>query len=317
MVAVGGATRLTGSGLSITEWKPVAGALPPMTAKAWARDFGLYRATPQYRLVNRGMSLDEFKSIFWWEWAHRLLGRLAGAAFAIPFIVFLAARRLPKRLAWRCVVLLGLGGLQGLVGWWMVKSGLEASTAVAPERLAIHLGLALLLLGALIWTALEAWAGEGAGRRRDGWALAALVFAGGILLQCLMGALVAGNRAGLIDNDWPLMAGKLFPADYWQGSLWTTFAHGQAAVQFNHRMLADALAAAGVAALVIAARSPILPPAIRGLWFVSGAVLVVQIVLGIVTLIAGAPLALAIIHQTSAAILLACAIILAWRSQRI
>ena len=161
MVVVGGATRLTGSGLSITQWKPVAGALPPMTAEAWARDFGLYRATPQYRLVNRGMSLGEFKFIFWWEWAHRLLGRLAGAAFAIPFVVFLAARRLPRRLIWRCGVLLGLGGCRALVGWWMVESGLEARIAVAPERLAIHLGLALLLLGALIWTGLEAWAGRG------------------------------------------------------------------------------------------------------------------------------------------------------------
>ena len=134
MVVVGGATRLTGSGLSITQWKPVSGALPPMTDQAWARAFGQYRATPQYRLVNAGMSLGEFQFIYWWEWAHRLFGRAVGAAFAVPFVAFLAAAdALPGRLIWRCVLLLGLGGLQGLVGWWMVKSGLEARVSVAPR----------------------------------------------------------------------------------------------------------------------------------------------------------------------------------------
>src|SRR5580658_3338491 len=125
MVVVGGATRLTGSGLSITEWKPVSGILPPLSRAEWLKDFQLYKATPQYRQVNAGMTLAEFQSIFWWEWTHRLLGRLVGAAFAIPFFIFLALRTMPARLVWRCVVLLGLGALQGLVGWWMVVSGLE------------------------------------------------------------------------------------------------------------------------------------------------------------------------------------------------
>src|SRR5579871_4962208 len=160
MVVVGGTTRLTGSGLSITEWKPVSGVLPPLSQADWVRDFALYRATPQYREVNAGMTLAQFQTIFWWEWTHRLLGRLVGAVFAIPFAIFLVRRSMPARLIWRCAVLLALGALQGLVGWWMVQSGLENRVSVAPERLATHLGLALVLYGALIWTAMEAWSGQ-------------------------------------------------------------------------------------------------------------------------------------------------------------
>src|SRR5579859_7160449 len=171
MVVVGGATRLTGSGLSITEWQPVSGIAPPLSDAAWKQDFARYRATPQYQRVNRGMSLAAFKTIFWWEWTHRLLGRLAGAAFAIPFVAFLATRSIPARLVWRCAILLALGALQGLAGWWMVVSGLEDRVTVAPERLAIHLGLALVLLSALVWTGMEAWSGQprARGALQDGW----------------------------------------------------------------------------------------------------------------------------------------------------
>ncbi|MFO0412074.1 MAG: COX15/CtaA family protein, partial [bacterium] len=144
MVVVGGITRLTGSGLSITEWKPIMGALPPMNAADWQEAFEKYRAIPQYTQVNAGMSLAEFKEIFWWEWAHRLLGRVIGVAFALPFAVFLILRQIPQRLVLRCTILLALGGLQGLIGWWMVSSGLSERVDVAPERLATHLGLALL-----------------------------------------------------------------------------------------------------------------------------------------------------------------------------
>lgn len=160
MVVVGGVTRLTGSGLSITEWKPIMGALPPMNAADWNAAFEKYRTIPQYAQVNAGMSLAEFQGIFWWEWAHRLLGRLIGAAFALPFAVFLILRQMPRRLVVRCAVLLALGGLQGLIGWWMVSSGLSERVDVAPERLAVHLGLALLIFMGLIWTGLEAWNGE-------------------------------------------------------------------------------------------------------------------------------------------------------------
>ena len=319
MVMVGGATRLTGSGLSITEWKPVSGALPPMTDHAWAEAFGRYRATPQYRLVNRGMSLGEFQFIYWWEWAHRLLGRAVGAVFAIPFAIFLAARRVPRRLIWRCALLLGLGGLQGLVGWWMVESGLEARVSVAPERLAAHLGLALILFSALIWTALEAWRGEArAGdRRRDGWTIAGAMLAVGVFLQSLLGALVAGDKAGLIDNDWPLMGGAIIPSDYWRGSFWATVAHEPSAVQFNHRLLAYGLLLLGLATVVAAVRSRRAPPAIKGLCLAVGVALTGQVVLGIAALWSGVPLPLAILHQANAAIVLAVTVALAWRSRRI
>src|SRR5665213_3496672 len=258
MVVVGGATRLTGSGLSITEWKPVSGALPPMTGHAWAEAFGQYSATPQYRLVNRGMSLGGFQFIYWWEWAHRLLGRAVGAAFAVPFAVFLAARRVPRRLIWRCVLLLGLGGLQGLVGWWMVESGLEVRVSVAPERLATHLGLALILYAALIWTGLEAWSGPppaAHARRASIWRWAAPLLAVLVYVQCLLGALVAGNQAGLVDNDWPLMNGRVFPSDYWIGGVGQSLLHSQAAVQFNHRLMGYTVAALTLALAVVALRS--------------------------------------------------------------
>lgn len=319
MVVVGGATRLTGSGLSITQWKPVSGALPPMSDHAWARAFGEYRATPQYRLVNRGMSMGEFQFIYWWEWAHRLLGRVVGAAFAIPFAVFLIARRLPKRLIWRCATLLGLGALQGLVGWWMVKSGLEARISVAPERLAAHLGLALVLYGALIWTALEAWAGEAGreDRRRDAWRVAGAALAAGIFVQCLLGALTAGDKAGLIDNDWPLMGGRLVPIDYWRGSFWATMAHGASAVQFNHRLAGYGLLILGLGVAIAAARARQLPGAIRGLAIAVGALVSAQVALGVLTLWSGVSLPLAILHQTNATIVLGAALCTAWRTCRI
>jgi cytochrome c oxidase assembly protein subunit 15 len=318
MVVVGGATRLTGSGLSITQWKPIVGALPPMTDTAWNADFGLYKATSQYRLVNQGMSLAEFKFIFWWEWSHRLLGRLVGAVFAVPFVVFLLMRAIPRRLIWRCCALLGLGGLQGLVGWWMVKSGLEGRISVAPERLATHLGLALLLLASLIWVGLEAWTGRSQGRTnpRPKFGLASGLFAAGVFLQCLMGALVAGNQAGLVNNDWPLMTGALVPVDYWQGALWTTLAHGVAAVQFNHRLMAYALAIAGLCMAGFALCSSRTEHGARTLAVAVGGIVLAQATLGVATLMSGVALGLALLHQAGAAILLATAVALAWRTRR-
>ena len=211
MVVVGGATRLTDSGLSITEWKPIMGALPPMSEAAWRANFELYKEIPQYRLVNAGMTLEAYKTIFWWEWGHRLLGRLVGAVFAIPFVFFLIRQMIPRRLIWRCAVMLLLGGLQGLVGWWMVSSGLSERVSVAPERLMTHLGLALALFVMLIWTALDAWAGSPRVEERSPWRGWALALLGAIFFQSLLGALVAGNDAGLVYNDWPLMNGAVVP----------------------------------------------------------------------------------------------------------
>jgi heme a synthase len=317
MVVVGGATRLTGSGLSITEWKPVTGALPPLSAAAWADAFDKYRLSSQYRLINQGITLDQFKALFWWEWAHRLLGRTVGLVFAGPFIAFLLTRSFPRRLFGPCLGLFALGGLQGLVGWWMVKSGLEGRASVAPERLATHLGLALVLFCALVWTGLEAWSGQARARRSDRWNRASGLFAGGVFLQCLMGALVAGNHAGLIDGDWPLMAGRVFPEDYWQGGVRATFVHGLAAVQFDHRILAYALLVAAGALAFAAARSRRLPASIRLLVFAALADVCLQAALGIAALWLNVPLALALAHQLNAVLLLAISISLAWRTRRV
>jgi cytochrome c oxidase assembly protein subunit 15 len=318
MVVVGGATRLTGSGLSITEWKPVSGVLPPLSNADWARGFHLYQATPQYRQVNAGMTLAEFKSIFWWEWFHRLLGRIAGLAMALPFFILLALRQIPMRLIWRCAILLALGGLQGLVGWWMVQSGLEDRVSVAPERLAIHLGLALILFCALIWTAMEAWSGQPRARdaRTGAWPVASMIFFGAVFLQCLLGALVAGNQAGLIDNDWPLMNGYLVPPDYAKATLWATLAHSQAATQFNHRMIAYAVVIAAVGIAGSGLNSHLLMGQSRSLALAVGVIAVLQACLGVATLMTRVPLPLALIHQAGAAVLLALATALMWRVRR-
>ena len=215
MVVIGGVTRLTGSGLSITEWKPIMGAIPPLNAAEWAEAFEKYKAIPQYAQVNAGMSLGEFQGIFWWEWLHRLVGRLIGVVFAVPFLVFLLMRRMPKRLIGRCLILLALGGLQGLIGWWMVSSGLSERVDVAPERLATHLGLAFLIFAGLIWTGLEAWSGSDHSRSPRGWTWGAGLLLGAIFLQCLLGGLVAGAKAGFVYTDWPMMNGAVFPPVEW------------------------------------------------------------------------------------------------------
>jgi cytochrome c oxidase assembly protein subunit 15 len=320
MVMVGGATRLTGSGLSITEWKPVTGVIPPMSAAGWAAEFQKYQHIPQYQLVNKGLSLDAFKSLYWWEWAHRLLARLVGAAILIPMAVLLFMRRIPRRLIWRCGVILGLVALEGLVGWWMVASGLEARISVAPERLATHLLLALLIFSVCVWTALEAWFGRarssfGADQRLviGSMALVAMAF-----VQIMLGALVAGNQAGRIYTDWPLMAGKLMPKDYAPkgARLWDVVAHSQAAVQFNHRIGGYLLFLAAVAFAVVIWRTPRTLTPIRRLSLGLAGLVTAQAALGILTLMLAAPLALSLTHQLGAVAVLATAIVLAWRVQR-
>jgi cytochrome c oxidase assembly protein subunit 15 len=319
ILVVGGATRLTGSGLSITEWRPVTGAIPPLSDAAWAAEFQKYQRIPQYEFINRGMTLGAFKAIYWWEWTHRLLGRLVGVVFAVPFLVFLATRSIPRRLIWRCVVLLLLGGLQGLVGWWMVSSGLSQRVSVAPERLATHLGLALVIFCACIWTGLEAWFG----RARIGYGLEARWRWGATLLaalaffQSLLGALVAGNDAGQVYNDWPLMNGRFFPEDYAAraGGLWRTLVHSQAAVQFNHRIGAYTLFVLALGFAVAVSRARLATP-IRALAHLLAFLVVGQAALGIWTLEAHAPLALSILHQLGAVVVLTTAVALAWRVRR-
>jgi cytochrome c oxidase assembly protein subunit 15 len=228
----------------------------------------------------------------------------------------------------RCFVLLGLGGLQGLVGWWMVESGLEGRVSVAPERLATHLGLALILYAGLIWTGLEAWFGPPPARRPRGsiWPAATALLAGLVYVQCLLGALVAGNQAGLVDNDWPLMNGQVFPSDYWSGGFWQSLLHSQAAVQFNHRLMGYIVAVLALGLAIMAARirppNPAQDERIRNagplqmLVFLAAALVVAQVGLGIMTLLAQAPLALSQLHQALAAIVLGAAVVLAWRGRR-
>ncbi|MET3527437.1 cytochrome c oxidase assembly protein subunit 15 [Phenylobacterium koreense] len=316
MVVVGGATRLTDSGLSITQWKPVTGALPPMSARDWADEFARYKEIPQYQQVNRGMSLAEFKTIYWWEWSHRLLGRLVGFVFAAPFVYFLIRRQLPRRLIVRCLGLFVLGGLQGAVGWWMVASGLSERVSVAPERLAIHLGLAFALLAALVWTALDAWAGAPRQKVPSPWSGGSIALIGLIFLQILLGALVAGNDAGLIYNDWPLMNGALFPRDYAGDGLWATIAHSQAAVQFNHRVVAYLLTVIGLLTAWAANRSSYLPFEAKALGSAVGVVVVLQALLGVTTLVFAVPIGLGMAHQVAAALVLAVAVAFAWRVRR-
>lgn len=317
MVIVGGATRLTDSGLSITEWKPVTGAVPPMTAADWQAEFALYKQIPQYAQLNAGMSLADFKTIYWWEWSHRLLGRLLGVVFFVPFVVFAVRRDLPRRLFLRLGGIFILGGLQGAVGWWMVASGLAGRVSVAPERLMVHLGLAFALLGLLLWTALDAWAGAARQTLPSPWGRWAAWLIGLIYLQILLGALVAGNDAGLVYNDWPLMNGGLVPDDYAGASLWATLAHSQGAVQLHHRLVAYGLTIIAVVMGVTAWRSSYLSQTSRQLAVGLAILVVTQAGLGIATLMFQAPLMLSLAHQFVAALMLALAVGFAWRVRRV
>jgi cytochrome c oxidase assembly protein subunit 15 len=317
MVIVGGATRLTDSGLSITQWKPVTGALPPLSAADWAAEFARYKTIPQYALVNAGMGLDQFKAIYWWEWSHRLLGRLLGVVFFVPFVWFAVRREIPRRLILRLAVIFVLGALQGLVGWWMVASGLADRVTVAPERLMVHLGLAFALLGALVWTALDAWAGWARQTLPSPWGGRALVLALMIYVQILLGALVAGNDAGLVYNDWPLMNGRLLPDDYAGANLWATLAHSQGAVQLHHRLFAYLVLMVALVVSIGAWNTRYLARDAKVLSAALGLGVVLQACLGVATLMLRVPLMMGVAHQLMAALVFALAIGFAWRVRRI
>jgi cytochrome c oxidase assembly protein subunit 15 len=263
------------------------------------------------------MTLEQFKEIYWWEWAHRLLGRLVGAVIAVPFVFLLVLRRLQPRLIWRCAVLILMVGVQGAVGWWMVKSGLVLRTDVAPERLTIHLGTALIIFLFALWTALEAWAGVERLRPRPprGWTSAAAVLLGLAYVQCLLGGLVAGNKAGLIYNDWPLMNGKWIAPISWKGGPLHAFLHDPALVQLDHRLGAYVLFLAVWIYALQAVRSPM--PERGKLWAGGlGLAVTAQAGLGIVTLMAQAPLWLGVLHQAGAVVVLALVAVNLWRTLR-
>jgi len=317
MIVVGGVTRLTDSGLSITEWRPITGALPPMSEAAWQREFALYQQIPQYSLVNPDMTVESFRTIYWWEWGHRLLGRVIGLVFFVPLVVFLIRRQIPKRLILPCIGLLLLGGLQGAIGWWMVSSGLSERVSVAPERLTVHLGLALILFMALIWTGLEAWHGQARQASIGPWKRATLLFLGFAFFQSLLGALVAGNDAGLIYNDWPLFNGQVWPPTYLGEGVWHTIAHNAGSVQAHHRLGAYALLGAALVMGMVAARSRLLTPDIRNMAVAVAAVTLIQAVIGVATLMMAVPISLGALHQAMAAVLLGTATVLAWRVRRV
>lgn len=312
MVLVGGATRLTESGLSITEWAPLFGAVPPLTAAAWDAKFEAYKQIPQFAL-HADMSLGEFKSIFFWEWTHRLIGRLLGLVIALPLAVFWIAGRLPGRLKLQLVGLLLLVGLQGAVGWWMVKSGLTARTEVSQCRLATHLLLATATLAYVVW--LERGVqpariedlGPSAGRiRAVASVLVALVFC-----QIGFGALVAGLRAGLAFNTWPLMDGGIappLPALAFLHPLWTNLFENAATVQLQHRTTAYLLLAVAVLHAVQARRAaPRSDAARRAGWL--AALVFAQASIGVATLVLVVPLSAALAHQAFAMVVLVAAIV--------
>lgn len=312
MVVLGGVTRLTESGLSITEWKPATGWIPPLSAADWQVEFEKYRASPEYQQINRGMALADFKTIYAYEYAHRLLGRLIGVAFLVPFVVFLLRRRIDRPLAWRLAGLFVLGGLQGAVGWFMVQSGLVDRPSVSQYRLALHLGLAFLIYGALLWTALglvrEPVYGAGEARidplrRATGWLL------GLIAVTIVAGAFVAGLDAGMIHNTFPLMGGRLVPADWGQLEPWWRNAFdNDVAVQFNHRVLAVATVLAALLLWAWSFRFPLGVHSRRQMNLLA-AMALVQAGLGIATLLAFVPVWLGALHQAGALLLVSSALV--------
>jgi cytochrome c oxidase assembly protein subunit 15 len=297
MVIVGGATRLTDSGLSITEWQPLLGAIPPLKDADWLLAFEKYKLIPEYQVQNHWMSLDDFKFIYWWEWSHRFLGRAIGVVFIVPFVYFAVTRAIPQRLWPRLVVLFILGGAQGALGWFMVASGLSERVDVSQYRLAAHLTMAVLLFAGVVWTAL------GLNQRRF-WVptadnLLSLGMVALIVMQVAAGGFVAGLDAGFASDTWPKMNGEWVPAGLFSlEPHWRNVFENALTVQFNHRLLAYMILAY---VLWIARRMP------RTGWPVAAAVLA-QMTLGILTVIWGVPLSVALVHQGGALVVLALAL---------
>ena len=308
MIAVGGLTRLTDSGLSITEWKPLNGAVPPMSVEAWEEEFSKYREIPEYIEQNQGMTLAEFKVIYWWEWGHRQLGRFIGLVWAVGFAYFYLTKKIPTGWNGRLILLGALGGLQGAVGWWMVSSGLKPGMLdVASYRLAIHLGLAFVIFGFLTWNILQLSRREAdlmQARRTGSPQLFTLttILLGFTFIQILLGALVAGIDAGRAYPDWPLMAGGFFPPQPFDlEPVWRNFFEDDGLVQFMHRMAGYILFIFAIFT-VIRMRSSA-NGSIRFAGHAVIAMMFLQMVIGIITVMYSAPWNIAIVHQFGAVIL--------------
>jgi cytochrome c oxidase assembly protein subunit 15 len=310
MVLVGGATRLTESGLSIVEWKPVTGTLPPLNQEQWTQAFDGYKTIPQYRELNAGMSLGEFKTIFWWEWSHRLLGRVIGLAYLLPFLWFLWRGALNADIRRRLWMIFGLGALQGAVGWWMVASGLSQRVEVSHYRLATHLVLALFIFASIVWTlrrlADRPPVAVSARLKVTSVILLALTF-----VQLYLGALVAGLRAGKVYNTWPDIDGGFVPSTarlLFEKPWWRNLFDNALTVQFEHRMTAYALFALAVLHLIDAVRSRAGIAAINGAGWLAAAI-TLQAILGILTLLNQVPIDLALAHQAVAIAVLTLAVL--------
>ena len=305
MVVVGGITRLTESGLSITEWKPITGALPPFSEAAWLSEFAKYKQIPEYLEISgpAGMTLADFKFIYFWEWVHRLLGRVIGLAFALPLLWFAVKRAIPKGYGWRLTALLALGGMQGAVGWWMVSSGLTSRTDVSHFRLAVHLLTALIILGGLVWTSLDLK------QMQKGYPLAAKVtpFGATVLLvlffQLLFGAYVAGMNAGYVASDWPLINGHFIPEgiDFANGA-WSALNNDPFLTHFIHRWWAWIV----VGVLIVLGRRIRKKSRLASIAIHSA--FGTQILLGIATVMTGIDIHLAVLHQAVGALLVAATI---------
>jgi heme a synthase len=309
MVVIGGVTRLTWSGLSITEWQPVTGIVPPLSAGGWQAEFAKYQQTSQYKLLNAGMSLADFKTIYLWEYAHRLWGRLIGFVYALPFLYFLIRGRIPRRLSWPLTGIFTLGAAQGALGWYMVESGLADGIEVSQYRLTAHLALALVIYAATLRTALgllQTPSGEAPRWARR----SSEIVLGYVSLTIVAGGFVAGLNAGLVYNTFPLMDGRLVPAGYAQLTPFIrNWFENVAAVQFDHRILAMTTVGA-VIALWLAARGAALPPPARYALHALLAAALAQLSLGIATLLLVVPIPLAAAHQAGAVLLLTAAIML-------
>jgi cytochrome c oxidase assembly protein subunit 15 len=319
MVLVGGATRLTESGLSITEWQPLTGTLPPLNEAQWQSEFEKYQAIPQYRQLNAGMSLADFKTIYWWEWAHRLIGRIIGVVFFVPLIWFLWRGWIPRRRRGGLWIILALGALQGAIGWWMVASGLVGRVEVSQYRLATHLILACLIYVALLWTGTrwqDNWEGSLSGKLDQGGpplgiragAIALLVL---LLAQIYLGALVAGLRAGHAYNTWPLIDGGLVPDSsrlLFDAPLWRNFFENPLTVQFDHRMLGYVVGLIAIVHLFNVATLVKRGPVLAGAVLVAAGI-IAQAALGIWTLLTVSALPLALLHQATAMLALTLVVI--------
>jgi cytochrome c oxidase assembly protein subunit 15 len=308
MVLVGGATRLTESGLSITQWKPVTGILPPLSAPEWQAEFARYKQIPQFAALNSDMTLDGFKAIFWWEWTHRLLARVVGAAFILPALWFWWRGQLKGALGRQVAVATCLLALEPIVGWWMVTSGLSERTEVAQERLALHLLIAAATFGALIYAAVGLSERRRSKTASCGFAISAWISVALIFCQLGLGALVAGLRAGFIYNTWPLMGSSLVPGEAFRPNPLQAMFGDAATAQFDHRMVAYTVVCFALAQAIVALRAaPRSPLASRAV--VLAAVALLQVALGIATLLALVPIELALAHQALALALFGIAVV--------